>query len=110
MKKQLIAEAQRMQKLAGILKENEEETDNDFDSTPDWNNIKILGTETDHQGIWVIFADPEDPYLEEEGWSFAVQKKEIDQAVKGERNSVNDGDNNSLGITSQDAKNILSKI
>jgi hypothetical protein len=119
MSKQILSEElKRMQQLAGILKEsqiNEDdfEDENDpgsFDINQDWSKIKILGLETDHQGEWVIFADPEDPYLDEEGYSFAIQKREIDQVVNGEKIGVEDGSSISHYMTSQDAKKILSQI
>lgn len=117
MKKQTLSEEfLRMQKLAGIINENvdnEDEDDNDpnsFDVNQDWNTLNILGTETDHQGTWVVFADPEDPYLDEEGYSFAIEKRQIDQVANGEKVGVEDGSSISHYMTSQDAKNILSKI
>jgi len=115
MKKQLNEEFTRMQKLAGLINENidNEDDDNDpnsFDVNQDWNTLNILKTETDHQGTWVVFADPEDPYLDEEGYSFAIMKKDIDQVANGERVGVEDGSSISHYMTSQDAKNILDKI
>jgi hypothetical protein len=118
MEKPLNEEFRRMQELAGILKEsqiNEDdfEDENDpesFDVNQDWNNLEVLGTRTDHQGTWIEFADPEDPYLDEEGYSFAVEKRQIDQVAKGERIGVEDGSSISHYMTSKDAKNILSKI
>ena len=124
MKKPLNEEFRRMQELAGILKEsqineddfNDEDDFDDendpesFDVNQDWNNLKVLGTHTDHQGTWIDFADPEDPYLDEEGYSFAVKKSQIDQVANGEKIGVEDGSSISHYMTSQDAKNILSKI
>jgi len=81
-----------------------------FDINQDWNNLKILGTYIDHQGIWIDFADPEDPYLDEAGYSFAIEKRQIDQVANNEKIGVVDGSNISHYMTSQDAKNILSKI
>jgi hypothetical protein len=92
-----------------VLKEDENDPGS-FDINQDWSKIKILGLETDHQGEWVIFADPEDPYLDEEGYSFAIQKREIDQVVNGEKIGVEDGSSISHYMTSQDAKKILSQI
>jgi hypothetical protein len=113
-------ETLRMQMLAGIITEgqyvaklNENEDDNDpdsFDIDQDWNSLKVLGSETDHQGEWVMFADPKDPYLNEEGYSFAVEKRQIDQVANGEKIGVEDGSSVSHYMTSQDAKNILSQI
>jgi hypothetical protein len=89
----------------------EDENDSDsFDINQDWSKIKILGLETDHQGEWVMFADPEDPYLDEEGYSFAIEKRQIDQVANGEKIGVEDGSSISHYMTSQDAKNILSQI
>jgi hypothetical protein len=116
----MTQEQLRMQMLAGIITEGqykekvgEGEDDNDpssFDVNQDWNSLNILGSETDHQGEWVIFADPEDPYLDEEGYSFAVEKRQIDQVANGEKIGVEDGSSISHYMTSQDAKNILSQI
>jgi len=116
----MTQEQLRMQMLAGIITEgqykamlNEDEDDNDpssFDINQDWDSLKVLGSETDHQGEWVIFADPEDPYLDEEGYSFAVEKRQIDQVANGEKIGVEDGSSVSHYMTSQDAKNILSQI
>jgi len=118
----MTQEQLRMQMLAGIitegqykvkLNEDEDEDDNDpnsFDINQDWNSLKVLGSETDHQGEWVIFADPKDPYLDEEGYSFAVEKRQIDQVANGEKIGVEDGSSVSHYMTSQDAKNILSQI
>jgi hypothetical protein len=116
----MTQEQLRMQMLAGIITEGqykekvgEGEDDNDpssFDVNQDWNSLNILGSETDHQGEWVIFADPEDPYLDEEGYSFAVEKRQIDQVENGEKIGVEDGSSISHYMTSQDAKNILSQI
>jgi predicted lipid-binding transport protein (Tim44 family) len=89
----------------------EDENDSDsFDINQDWSKIKILGLETDHQGEWVMFADPEDPYLDEEGYSFAIEKRQIDQVANGEKIGVEDGSSISHYMTSQDAKKILSQI
>ena len=116
----MTQEQLRMQMLAGIITEgqyvaklNENEDDNDpdsFDIDQDWNSLKVLGSETDHQGEWVMFADPKDPYLNEEGYSFAVEKRQIDQVANGEKIGVEDGSSISHYMTSQDAKNILSQI
>ena len=116
----MTQEQLRMQMLAGIITEgqyvaklNENEDDNDpdsFDIDQDWNSLKVLGSETDHQGEWVMFADPKDPYLNEEGYSFAVEKRQIDQVANGEKIGVEDGSSVSHYMTSQDAKNILSQI
>ena len=116
----MTQEQLRMQMLAGIITEsqyksmlNEEEDDNDpssFDINQDWSSLDILGSKTDHQGEWVIFADPEDPYLDVEGYSFAVEKRQIDQVANGEKIGVEDGSSISHYMTSQDAKNILSQI
>ena len=81
-----------------------------FDVNQDWNDLKIVGIHTDHQGIWIDFVDPEDPYLGEEGYSFAIEKRQIDQVANGEKIGVEDGSNVSHYMTSQDAKNILSKL
>jgi len=83
---------------------------NSFDVNQDWNNLTILGIKNDHQGTWVTFADPEDPYLDEEDYSFAIMKKQIDQVATGKRIGVEDGSGVSHYMTSKDAKNILSKI
>jgi hypothetical protein len=89
----------------------EDENDSDsFDINQDWSKIKILGLETDHQGEWVMFADPEDPYLDEEEYSFAIEKRQIDQVANGEKIGVEDGSSISHYMTSQDAKKILSQI
>ena len=116
----MTQEQLRMQMLAGIITEgqykdmlNEDEDDNDpssFDINQDWDSLKVLGSETDHQGEWVIFADPEDPYLDKEKYSFAVEKRQIDQVANGEKIGVEDGSSISHYMTSQDAKNILSQI
>jgi hypothetical protein len=92
------------------LNEDEENDLDSFDINQDWNKIKILGLETDHQGEWVMFADPEDPYLDEEGYSFAIEKRQIDQVANGEKIGVEDGSSISHYMTSQDAKKILSQI
>ena len=128
MKKQILNEEfLHMQKLAGIITESQlnevshpkekklvENKDDDdpstFDVNQDWTKLKILGTETDHQGEWVIFADPEDPYLDEEGYSFAIEKRQIDQVANGKKIGVEDGSSISHYMTSQDAKNILNNI
>jgi hypothetical protein len=110
MKKQIISEEfKRMQKLAGVLNEEEDNTPDSFDVNLDWDKIKVLGTETDHQGEWVMFADPEDEYVEEEGFSFAVPKQDINQVANGEKIGVEDGSSISYYMTSQDAKKILSQ-
>ena len=57
-----------------------------------------------------MFADPEDPYLEEEEYSFDIMKKYIDQVANGERIGVEDGSNISHYMTVQDAKNVLSNL
>lgn len=113
----------KMQKIAGVITEAEynkkkslienEDEDNDpnsFDVNNDWNKIKVLGVENDHQGTWIVFADPEDPYLKEEEYSFAIMKKYIDQVANGERIGVEDGSNISHYMTVQDAKNVLSNL
>ena len=113
----------KMKKIAGVITEAEynkekslienEDEDNDpnsFDVNNDWNKIKVLGVENDHQGTWIVFADPEDPYLEEEEYSFAIMKKYIDQVANGERIGVEDGSNISHYMTVQDAKNVLSNL
>ena len=113
-----INEIKRMQQLAGLLKENENigfnsednEEDDDWDVNQDWNKLKLIGTEEDHQGTWVIFLDPEDPYAEEEGYSFAVEKRQIEQVKNGEKNGIEDGSSVSHYMSKQDAENILSKI
>jgi hypothetical protein len=92
------------------LSENDEEEDDDWDVNQDWNKIKLLGTKKDHQGTWVVFLDPEDPYAEEEGYSFAIEKRQIEQVKNGEKNGVEDGSSISHYMSKQDAKNILSKI
>jgi hypothetical protein len=101
--------------LDDIFTDNLNENDDDsspesFDVNQDWNNLEILGTHTDHQGTWVDFADPEDPYLDEEGYSFAIEKRQINQVANGEKIGVEDGSSISHYMTSQDAKNILSKL
>ena len=92
------------------LSEDDEEEDDDWDVNQDWNKIKLLGTKKDHQGTWVVFLDPEDPYAEEEGYSFAIEKRQIEPVKNGEKNGVEDGSSVSHYMSKQDAKNILSKI
>lgn len=116
----MTKEQLRMQMLAGIITEgqykemlNEEEDYDDpssFDINQDWSSLDVLGSKTDRQGEWVIFADPEDPYLDEEGYSFAVEKRQIDQVANGEKIGVEDGSSISHYMTPQDAKSILSQI
>jgi len=111
MKKQILSEQiRRMQKLAGIIPLYEDNHQESFDVNQDWNTLNVLGTETDHQGTWVLFADPKDLSLDDEGYSFAIEKNQIDQVANGKKVGVEDGSGISHNMTSQDAKNILSKL
>jgi hypothetical protein len=104
--------ADNEQELADPNNQNylSENIEDEYDNNLDWNKLKLLGTEKDFQGTWVIFLDPEDPYAEEEGYSFAVTKRQIEQVKNGEQNGVEDGSNISYYMSKQDAENILSKI
>jgi hypothetical protein len=104
-----LNEIKRMQQLAGLLKENSN-FDDDFDVDQDWSELEFLGTEEDHQGIWLMFVDPEDEYAEEEGYSFAIPKSQIEKVLNGDQNGVNDGSNMYHSMSKEVAQQLLSQI
>jgi hypothetical protein len=100
-----LNEIKRMQQLAGLLKENEIMDDdpvNDY-SDVNWGEVSLSSPLQDEHGItWVEMTD-------DKGSSY-LDVRSIIAAAKGEYNHVSDGDNQTYSITSEEAKNLLSRI
>ena len=71
---------------------------------------ETVRTEEGPEGTWCLFLDPEDPYAEEDGFSFAVRKRDIEDAASGENNYVLDGDNQTTNMSKEEAQSILNQI
>lgn len=98
-----LNEIKRMQQLAGLINENEiMDDDNDY-SDVNWNEVSLSSPEQDEHGItWVEMTDDKG--------SVYLDVRSIISAAKGEYNNVSDGDNQTYSITSEEAKNLLSRI
>jgi hypothetical protein len=94
-----------MQQLVDVLKE-----DSNFDIDQDWSKLEFLGTKKDHQGIWLMFLDPEDEYAEEEEYSFAIPKSQIEKVLNDDQDGVNDGSNIYHSMNKEVAQHLLSQI
>ena len=93
-----------MQKLAGLINENEM-TDNDTDfPNINWNAVSVSAPEQDENGTtWVEMTDENED-------SFFLDLRSIQAASNGKENFVIDGDNQTYSITPEEAKNLLSKM
>ena len=104
----------KMTRNSKLLSENnfdddEDELD-DIDYNTDWSKTKLISTEEGPEGTWCFFLDPEDETAEEDGFSIAVEKDDIEEVANGTKNYVLDGDNHATNMSKEEAQYILSQL
>ena len=102
----------KMTRNSKLLSENDFDEDelDDIDYNTDWSKTKLISTEEGPEGTWCLFLDPEDETAEEDGFSIAVEKNDIEEVANGEKNYVLDGDNHATNMSKEEAQYILSQL